>query len=226
MADPEENNGVLRSPVRLWAALLIAAGVVVTLTGAMWLLDRSGRRDVLRWSNGGDLQETDDFVNVLHHPQDQGQWQTGLRRTAFGSDTQPDYALPRFSVYSVPNIHPAHSKPTLRDLGDRAQVRAIDAIENGAIVKERASGAAARPWEDLRKTLSDEDEPGEKDPYLFERVLVATVAKGVKWPPGDRMVWTRIFVQPINFKFAAYTVATTENESVKVSSQEATAVRK
>ena len=40
------------------------------------------------------------------------------------------------------------------------------------------------------------------------------------------MVWTRIFVQPINFKFAAYTVATTENESVKVSSQEATAVRK
>ena len=226
MADPEEKNGVLRSPVRLWAALLIAAGVVVTLTGAMWMLDRSGRRDVLRWSKGGDLQETNDFVKQLHHPQDQGQWQDGLRHTPFGSEAEPDFALPRFSVYSVPNIHPAHSKPTLRDLGDRAQVRAIDAIEKGAIVKEEASGTPARPWDDLRKTLSDEDEPGEKDPYLFERVLVATVAKGVKWPPGDRMVWTRIFVQPINFKFAAYTVATTENETVKVSSQEATAVRK
>jgi hypothetical protein len=98
-------------------------------------------------------------------------------------------------------------------------VRAIDAIEH-------ASGSQSRPWDDLREALSSDEEPGEKDPFLFERVLVATVAKGVKWPPGDRMVWTRIFVRPINFKFAAYTIASTENETVKVSSVEATKVRK
>jgi hypothetical protein len=226
MSDSEGTKSVLQSPVRLWAALLIAAAVVSILVLTTWLFERGQRRDVIRWSKGGDLQETDDFVIALNHPQDQGQWQAGLRNTPFGSDENPDYALPRVSVYSVPNIHPAHAKPTLRDLGDRAQVRAIEAIEKGAVLQRKTSGAAARPWEDLRKTLSSEDEPGEKDPFLFERVLVATVAKGVKWPPGDRMVWTRIFVQPINFKFAAYTIASTENETVKVSSQEATAVRK
>jgi hypothetical protein len=107
----------------------------------------------------------------------------------------------------------------LKDLSERAQVRAIEAIEE-------AAGSKDTPWDDLRKTLSDTPDPGERDPFLFERVLVATVAKGVKWPPGDRMTWTRILVTPINFHFAAYTIAATENETVKISSVEATNVRK
>ena len=40
------------------------------------------------------------------------------------------------------------------------------------------------------------------------------------------MVWTRVLVTPINFKFAAYTIASTESETIKVSSVEATDVRK
>src|SRR5208337_4266909 len=46
------------------------------------------------------------------------------------------------------------------------------------------------------------------------------------WEPGDRMMWTRVFVQPINFFFAGYSVAATDNETVKVSSIEATSTRK
>ena len=55
---------------------------------------------------------------------------------------------------------------------------------------------------------------------------MATVAKGLEWNPGDRMIWTRIFVQPINFAFAGYTVAATDNETVKIASLEATSSRK
>jgi hypothetical protein len=216
------SKNVLLSPVRLWTALLIAAAVIVILWLAIWLtIGRGDRRDVTRWSKGGDLQETKAFMDAVHHPQrDRGQWQSGARDTEPGhTDSASDYTLPHVSVYSIPTVHPAPAHPTLRDLGDLAQVRAIDAIEH-------ASGPQSRPWDDLRKTLSDADEPGERDPFLFERVLVATVATGVNWPPGDRMVWTRIFVKPINFKFGAYTVAATENQTVKVSSVEATNVRK
>jgi hypothetical protein len=217
-----ETKKALQSPVRLWSALMIAAAVIMILLLAIWLVGRGDRRDVMRWSKGGDLEETKAFASAVNHPQDRGEWQSGAHDSSMssGTDSNPDYSLPRVSVYSAPPIHPAYARPTLRDLGDLAQVRAIDAIE-------QASGSQSRrPWDDLRKTLSGDDEPGEKDPFLFERVLVATVSKGVKWPPGDRMVWTRIFVEPINFKFAAYTIAATENETIKVSSLEATKVRK
>jgi hypothetical protein len=50
---------------------------------------------------------------------------------------------------------------------------------------------------------------GERDPFRFDRVLVANVAEGVCREPGDRMVWTRVLVEPINFEFAGYSVAET-----------------
>ena len=61
---------------------------------------------------------------------------------------------------------------------------------------------------------------GREGPFRFDRVLVATVAKGAKWDLGDRMIWTRVFVQPINFSFAGYSVAATDNETVKLTSVE------
>jgi len=158
---------------------------------------RGDRHDVTRWGKGGDLQETEAFAKAVNHMEDRGQWLTGAREP--GSPVKEpgsDYSLPRVSVYSVPSVQATHPRPTLLGLGDRAQVRAIDAIE-------RAAGSEARPWDALRKTLSDDAEPGEKDPFLFDRVLVSTVVRGVKWPPGDRMMWTRILVKPVNFKFAA-----------------------
>jgi hypothetical protein len=216
----DSRRRVLQSRVPLWAALLVGT-LGLILVFAIWhSLGRTNSPEVRRWAGGGKLEETRAFSTAMNHAEDSG-WQSGPRKTDEGAPANAplDYAFPRVTVYSVPNIHPAHNRPTLRDLGDRAQVRAIDAIEN-------ASGSKSRPWDDLQKTLSDEDEPGEKDPFVFERVLVATIAKGVEWPPGDRMVWTRIFVQPINFRFTAYTIAATDNETVKVSSVEATNVRK
>lgn len=67
--------------------------------------------------------------------------------------------------------------------------------------------------------------PESKDPFRFDRVLVATVTRGTDWYPGDRMVWTRIFVQPINFVFAGYTIAATDNATSKVTSVEDTNTR-
>ena len=66
----------------------------------------------------------------------------------------------------------------------------------------------------------------EGDPFRFDRVLVANVEKGIDAMPGDRMVWTRILVQPINFTFAGYTVAATDNQIKKVASLETTDSRK
>ena len=40
------------------------------------------------------------------------------------------------------------------------------------------------------------------------------------------MMWTRVFIQPINFSFAGYTVADTDNVTVKVTSMEATKTQK
>lgn len=221
MVSSDRLKTALRSPVRLWAALGIATVILSLLWLAIWLAAaRDDHRNVRRWGQGGNLEETSAFAAAVRHIQDRGQWQAGARDHELGgNDESRDYALPHVSVYSVPKVSPAHARPTLRELGDRAQVRAIDAIEH-------ARNSDTSPWDDLRKALSVEDVPGERDPFLFDRVLVATVTKGVKWPPGDRMVWTWSFVQPINFKFAAYTIAATENESVKVASVEATNVRK
>jgi hypothetical protein len=111
--------------------------------------------------------------------------------------------------------------PTLRDLGDRGQEEAIRFLENNAALKSKA-------WIDLQDALnySATSDAGEKDPFRFDRVLVATVAKGLDWNPGDRMMWTRIFIQPINFAFAGYSVAATDNETVKIASLESTSSRK
>ena len=71
----------------------------------------------------------------------------------------PDHywSPPDISVYSVPAIPVPHPRLTLKDLGDRAQVRAIDAIE-------KASSSPLLPWQNLRPALSDADEPAGKGP--------------------------------------------------------------
>jgi hypothetical protein len=137
------------------------------------------------------------------------------------SKMSTDWTRPRVAVYSVATVKPPHPHPTLRDLAERGQARAIDFLARDPITKPHA-------WSELLDALSDGSEPGlgEHDPFKFDRVLVATVAKGVNWNPGDRMMWTRVFMQPINFTFAGYTVAATDNAAVKVASVEATKTRK
>ena len=133
--------------------------------------------------------------------------------------TPDDWNEPHLSVYSVRPV--PRSSPTLRDLGDRGQKEAIRFLEDNAALKSKA-------WIDLQDALnySANSDAGEKDPFRFDRVLVATVAKGLGWNPGDRMMWTRLFIQPINFTFAGYSVAATDNETVKIASLESTSSRK
>ncbi|MGA8712448.1 MAG: hypothetical protein WB647_05435 [Roseiarcus sp.] len=129
-----------------------------------------------------------------------------------------DWVAPHVAVYSAAAA--PHSPPTLRDLGDQAQAQAVGFLEKDASVKGGA-------WATLENALSNSATgAGERDPFRFDRVLVANVAKGVDWRPGDRMMWTRVLVEPINFTFAGYSVASTENETQKIGSVEKTDSRK
>lgn len=129
-----------------------------------------------------------------------------------------DWLKTHAAVYSI--AAPPRAAATLRDLGDRGQAEAIDFLELDSALKGRS-------WTDLQDALNESSiAVGERDPFRFDRVLVATVAKGLDWRPGDRMEWSRVLIEPINFFFAGYTVAATDNETVKVSSIEATSARK
>jgi hypothetical protein len=229
----DRTTGALKSPVS-GRTVLGVAGTAVVVWLCVWLsAGHAGRHETKRWQGGGTVFETETFKEYINH-KDKAQSQPRAlyhlasqpavpeRENPDGpivSNPNPDWSVPHMSVYSVPNNRPPHPRPTLRDLGDHGQARAIEYLG-------QVTAQGSHPWDDLRKALSDDDEPGEKDPFLFERVLVASVTKGAEWQPSDRMVWTRTFVQPINFKFAAYTIAETENETVKVSSVESTNVRK
>jgi hypothetical protein len=127
-----------------------------------------------------------------------------------------DWTRPSVAVYST--AAPPQASSTLRDLGDQGQAEAIRFLE-----KDPSKGA----WENLQDALDEaKSTVGEHDPFRFKRVLVANVEQGVDWEPGDRMVWTRVVVEPINFAFAGYSVAQTDNETQKVSSIERTDSRK
>jgi hypothetical protein len=132
-----------------------------------------------------------------------------------------DWSRPRVAVYSVPAPAPYHPHPTLRDLGDNGQAHAIDFLAKDPTTEKES-------WAQLEEALTDKKDfaLGENDPFRFDRILVATVTKRTDWNPGDRMMWTRLFVEPINFSFAGYTIAATENENVKVTSMEVTDTRK
>jgi hypothetical protein len=191
-----------------WILLFcVVSGVVGT---AAWWKGRDDH-EARRWKDGGKAVPSTAFNNLLHGQTDPGP--IPLKPV--------DWGKPHVAVYSVPGPRPPREHPTLRDLADSGQTHAIDFL-----LKNPKS--AAKSWAELQSTLtgaSDADAEGH-DPFRFDRVLVATVAKGANWDPGDRMVWTRVLVQPINFAFAGYKVAETENETLKVTSVEATKTRK
>ena len=129
-------------------------------------------------------------------------------------DEQGGWRLPNVAVYSTPNSAASIPPATLESLSDAGQAHAIDFIAKDA---EKADAT----WLKLSKALTGpEDGVERKDPYRADRVLIATVAEGLDAMPGDRLLWTRVFVQPINFTFAGYTVASTETRSIKVAAIE------
>jgi hypothetical protein len=199
-------------PMPLWG-LCLALGASAAFIA--WRASHNGDQVPKRWETVTKIQSPL-YTNLVNPPpanSDCGSVQCSEGQRHF------DWNKPHVSVYSIEGA--PHSLPTLRDLGNRAQAKAIDLLEQNA-------ASEGRSLIELRDALDDSEgaASGEKDPFRFDRVLVATVAKGASWDPGDRMVWTRVFVQPINFSFAGYTVAATDNETVKVTSVEATNSRK
>lgn len=222
MTFPDQTNWKKLKQTSLRFLKLAPPASSVAVAGlAAWMSLGGSPAEIKRW-NTSSTRDTDLFIKYTSKlsETDSGQLVPVAAPNDWSGPARDLYwSGPQLSVYSVPNVPPPHPRPTLKDLGERAQVRAVEAIEN-------ASLSPMEPWKKLTSALSDTDEPTEKDPFLFERILVASVAKGATWTAGDRMVWIRIFVRPVNFRFAAYTIASTEAETVKVSSVEATDTRK
>jgi hypothetical protein len=211
----------------------IPLGGVVVVVGAIGLVSwhpwGSTAEGARRWEAGGAATETESFSRLVK-PFPPGLFSTLLAE--FGVDRpkpedgpilahQMDWSHPHLAAYSIAAPTPPHPHPTIRDLGDNGQAHAIDFLA-------KYPASEKQSWKQLENALTDERDigSGEKDPFRFDRILVATVAKGTDWDPGDRMMWTRVFVEPINFSFAGYTVAATENETVKLTSLEATNTKK
>jgi hypothetical protein len=203
---------ISKKRIPVWGLLLGIVAVIGMVSGGfIWWYWGSSDFVAKRWKARDPVIASDDYKLVVRpHPDPKDP-----------SKISRDWTKPQVSVYSVASVKEPHPHPTLRDLAERGQARAIDFMAHDSVPKPHA-------WFELLNALNDGREPGvgENDPFKFDRVLVATVAKGVNWNAGDRMMWTRVFVQPINFNFAGYTVAGTENETVKVTSMEATKTRK
>ena len=144
-----------------------------------------------------------------------------------------NWAYPSVSVYSIPYTPPAPAPLTLKDLSDNGQAHAIDYIfkavdGTGKVEKEKNPNAvdAQGALQNFITAISAQSNDARVDPYRANRVLIASVAKGLDALPGDRLVWTRIFIKPINFKFAGYSVVASDNRTIKIATVENTTENK
>ena len=167
------------------------------------LFDRD--HEPLRWKN--------DKVNI----EERGNFSTYLKTIPAVDSTPPNWEKPHVSVYSVRSQKHLHNHLTLSDLSESGQAHAIDFL---------MKYPKTESWSDIQRAfMGNDNEINLPDPFQFNRVLISTITKGATWEPGDRMVWTRVFVQPINFTFKDYFVAATENETIKIANVEDSQVR-
>ena len=157
-----------------------------------------------RWANRN-LQITDGeyFDRVSHYEF------TSAAGDAVDGEQQ-GWEEPNVAVYSSPNSKPSPAPVNVANLPDAGQAQTIDFVTEDADNEDAAWPQSAKPAADPQAATAG------KDPYRADRVLVATVTKGLHAMPADRLLWTRVFVQPINFEFAGYTVASTDIKTVKV----------
>ena len=184
---------------------LFATGVLAFIAGAGWLLlDRQPVAEQ-RWKNH-DIAPVDGA-----HFQTVRDYRLPAAQGGSGGGEQEGWERPNVAVYSTPNPPPRHAPLTLETLSDIGQAHAIDHVAESSITADAA-------WQQPSKAVAAPDE--HRDPYRADRVLVATVAKGLRSVPGERLLWTRVFVQPINFKFAGYGAASSDIKTIKVATLE------
>jgi hypothetical protein len=213
----EQKNGKatgrhIKSAIPSLALVLAAAALFWPLS--VWLVRSDTGNQAQRWQSTPTVTENDYFSRLSNPPDHKPDSQL-LPQHQIAGKPITDWTKPNVTVYAAPVRH--QSRALLRDLSGDAQARAVDLL---------AKNLSSPSWSELRKALIDDAHSGIDDPFHFNRTLVATVTKGTQWEPGDRMIWTRVFVQPINFKFAGYTVAATDNETAKITSIEATTSQK
>jgi hypothetical protein len=180
--------------------LLGSAAVFAALVSSC---DRSKPASVAsRWSGDPTVDERHGYT-----------WATEFARRHTGVD----WGSPEVGVYSLPKPGPNPSVPPgLKDLSDHGQSAYIEAL-----AKHRAKPGVVR--NELGKPIVEslqQDVHEGHDPYRFDRVLVSSVMRGADMLPGDRLLWTRTMVKPVNFQFAGYTVAKTKNSTVKIATVE------
>ena len=152
-----------------------------------------------------------EFFRRLSHPSGQTVDPELLPNAPIQRISVTDWTKPQFAAYAAPI---PRQRLALAD-----EMRAKDFITQNTTSSSYA-------WGDSRSSYADSAASINKDPFHFDRILVATVTKGTASRPGDRMMWTRTFVQPINFRFDGYSVAATDNAVTKITSVEATSSRK
>ena len=201
-------------PTPRWALLLALAALGASAALRAWL--PAGDHSPKRWKALDASVETPCYANLVNPKASQPNGECVAAQDKALQPQPHDWDRPSVSVYSVAGARQAPA-PSAANAASGSSNAAGGADTSAAANGRAPSGPPASPTAAIA---------GEKDPFRFDRVFVATVAKGAKWDLGDRMIWTRVFVQPINFSFAGYTVAATDNETVKVTSVEATDTRK
>jgi hypothetical protein len=191
--------------------LALGAGIVAAAIAALGVMAVGGF--------GSQAGSTDRWASETHHDE------AACRAAPHYGDSEAkkgsprahiSYERPQLSVYSAP--WPPKLPPpdlTLKDLADQAQARVV------AAEADRPQ-QAAQLREDLAQAFTTKSRATEalQDPFKFDRTLIATVTKGTASHPGDRMIWTRIFIKPLNFSFMNYAIDPSEIETEKVASLE------
>ncbi len=182
---------------KIFSIIVVVILIAAAGAGALWRFSGPPSAQ-LRWNNADEVKPVPDpsYKELVER------------------DASHHWETPTVTVYSAPYTAPHPSPLTLKDLSDNGQAHAIDFVFKG-------SPGPRTAWQELMSTIGGSSgEPDRVDPYRADRVLIATVVKGLDTLPGDRLLWTRVFVQPINFEFAGYTVAATDSKSIKIASIE------
>jgi hypothetical protein len=196
-----------RKPVRFGAAAITAAVLVACLSGC------NNPPEGYRWSSRRDDVIKDNFTNAILYGEAE------VRRL---TEQEVNYKRPQLSIYSNAAAPKAATAAlSLKDLSDHAQASVVNA-------EATKPSQAAQLRENLAKGLANKARATEglADPFRFDRTLIATVIKGTDAEPGDRLIWTRIFVQPLGFSFANYSITASDLQTDKIASLEDTTTQK
>lgn len=144
-------------------------------------------------------------------------WASGYKPTFSALPAPPpgskfEWERPSVALYSFDTPTAAGSPTSLKDLSDHGQAALIEALTASGAKPEDIRDALARPL--AQKAAAPEGAASVEGSY--KRTLVATVSRGWRAGPADRLVRTWVEVIPRNFVFDGYTVIATDNQVLNI----------